>query len=193
MDTPAGATIPAMSTALQAVTAEELAKLPDDGHRYELVRGELRMMAPAGSEHGRVAVKLTWRLAEYVETHDLGVVFAAETGFKIGSNPDTVRAPDVAFVRRERIDQIGVPDGFWPGAPDLAVEVVSPNDTFSEVEEKVADWLAAGTRMVVVLNPRNRTASVYQGATVARLGEADALYGHDVVPGWSVALKDIFA
>jgi hypothetical protein len=84
-------------------------------------------MAPAGSMHGDAAMRLGWRLAHHVETNSLGVVFAAETGFKLSSNPDTVRAPDVAFIARERAERIGIPEGDWPGAPDLAVEVVSPS------------------------------------------------------------------
>nr|MBA3793793.1 Uma2 family endonuclease [Rubrobacter sp.] len=142
------------------VTAEELLRIPDDGLRRELVRGEVRTMAPAGNVHGRIAIDVSTSLDQYVRAHDLGVVFAAETGFKIAGNPDTVRAPDAAFVRRERVEAVGEVEGYWPEAPDLAVEVVSPNDLFAEVEEKVADWLAAGTRVILVVNPRARTAVV---------------------------------
>jgi Uma2 family endonuclease len=181
-----------MSTVTDLVTADELLHRRDDGFRYELVRGELRKMAPAGGPHGKVANQANWRLMNHVEAHQLGVVFAAETGFRIGTKPDTVRAPDVAFVTRARIEQIGIPEGFWPGAPDLAVEVVSPSDTFSEVEEKVLDWLDAGCRMVIVLDPRKRTASVYRGPNAKLLTVDDMLSGEDVVPGWSVAIRDLF-
>ncbi|HEU0201768.1 MAG TPA: Uma2 family endonuclease [Burkholderiaceae bacterium] len=185
-----------MSIATHSTTAEELMRMPDDGFRYELVQGELRKMAPAGGRHGQVAGAIGWRLAQHVEVNNLGVVFGAETGFKIATNPDTVRAPDAAFVSREWIEKFGVPKGYWPGAPDLAVEVVSPNDSYEEVEEKVLDWLNAGTRMVVVLNPAKRVVSVYR----ARLGALnatvltgnDTLSGDDVVPGWSVAVKALF-
>lgn len=182
-----------MSTTTQWMTADELLKMPDDGFRYELVKGELRKMAPAGHEHGRVAVRFTWRLAQHVETNRLGVVYAAETGFKIAADPDTVRAPDVAFVSRERLDEIKSASGFWPGAPDLAVEVVSPGDTYTEVEEKAIDWLAAGARMVLALNPRKRTVTVYRSLKdIVILHDDVALDFDDTVPGFKIAVKDIF-
>jgi Uma2 family endonuclease len=181
-----------MSVATHLTSAEELFAMPDDGYRYELVNGELRRMPPAGGPHGSAAMEIGSRLAEYVRAKKLGVVFAAETGFRLTSNPDTVRAPDAAFVSRERIERIGIPKGYWPGAPDLAVEVVSPGDTFTEVEEKVIDWLTAGTKMVIVLNPEKRTVSVYRGAIATLLLDRDTLSGEDVVPGWSVAVKDLF-
>jgi hypothetical protein len=103
--------------------------MPDDGFRYELVRGELRRMPPAGDEHGYLALEIASDLRNHVKANNLGRTDAAETGFKLASDPDTVRAPDVAFVRRERAEKVGRVTGYWPGAPDLAVEVVSPNDT----------------------------------------------------------------
>src|SRR5258706_2691268 len=119
--------------------------MPDDGWRYELVDGGLRGVSPAGQEHGRVAMNLGSRLAQFVRERALGVVFAAETGFLIRRQPDTVRAPDVAFVSSARQSAA---EGFFPGAPDLAVEVVSPSDSFVEVEEKVLEWLGAGSQAV---------------------------------------------
>src|SRR5262245_10805712 len=101
------------------ITAEELLQMPKDGYRYELVKGELRQMAPAGGEHGVIAAKLTRRLEIFVEEKGLGVVCAAETGFLIATNPDTVRGPDLAFVSKERIPESGIPKGYWPFAPDL--------------------------------------------------------------------------
>lgn len=182
-----------MAVTHKPVTAEELFRAPDDGLRRELVRGEVRTVAPAGSAHGRIAVNVTWSLTGHVKSQDLGSVFAAETGFQISSNPDTVRAPDVAFVRRERVEAAGEIEGYWPGAPDLAVEVVSPNDRFAEVEEKVADWLAAGTRMVLVVNPRGRTVTVRTSEKEARiLSEEEVLDGGDVVPGWTLPVADVF-
>ena len=175
------------------VTAEELLRIPDDGLRRELVRGEVRTMAPAGNVHGRIAINVSTPLDQYVRAHDLGVVFAAETGFKIAGNPDTVRAPDAAFVRRERVEAVGEVEGYWPEAPDLAVEVVSPNDLFTEVEEKVADWLAAGTRMILVVNPRARTVVVRLSEKEARiLSEEEVLDGGQVVPGWTLSVADVF-
>jgi Uma2 family endonuclease len=181
-----------MSAVTELVTADELLHRRDDGFRYELVRGELKKMAPAGGPHGRIANRVNWRLTNYVEANNLGVVFAAETGFRIATQPDTVRAPDVAFVSRGRIEQIGIPEGYWPGAPDLVVEVISPGDTFSEVEEKVMEWLRAGCKMVIVVDPRKRTASVYRGPNARLLTEDDTLSGEDVVPGWLVPVKELF-
>jgi Uma2 family endonuclease len=182
-----------MSTVIQPTSAEELLRIPDDGFRYELVRGELRRTALAGGLHGIVAMQATLPLAQHVEANELGVVLAAGTGFKLATNPDTVRAPDAAFISRERIEQLGIPEDYWPGAPDLAVEVVSPSDTYTEVEEKVIEWLSAGTRMVIVADPRKRTVTVYRGSKVTFLTERDVLSGEDVVPGWTVAVKDLFA
>ena len=105
-----------------------------------------------------------------------------------------MRVPDVAFVRREREDAVGIVDGYFPGPPDLAVEVISPNDRYSEVAEKVEDWLAAGTRMVVVVDSRRRVAVVHlPGREPVTLTEQDTLDGGDVVPGWSMPVADIFA
>lgn len=183
-----------MTTLEQITTAEELERIPDDGFRYELVCGELRKMTPAGNEHGRIAALLTVSLGQHVLANKLGSVYAAETGFKIAVDPDTVRAPDVAFVRQERLDAVGTVAGYWPGAPDLAIEVVSPNDIYAEVEEKVADWLDAGTLMVVVISPRQREVKVYRSRRDIRaLREDDAVEGGDVVPGWALKVAELFA
>src|SRR5262245_18302860 len=117
-----------MSTTERIYTGDDLYASPDDGARYELVRAALRKMAPAGHVHGRITINFTTPLDRHVRLHRLGAVYAAETGFKLASAPDIVRAPDVAFVRRERVEEVGDVDGYWPGAPDLAVEVVSPHD-----------------------------------------------------------------
>lgn len=182
-----------MTITQQAMTADELLQLPDDGFRYELVRGELRRMSPASQEHGRLGFNVTLPLGQYVRANNLGTMYIAETGFRIGTAPDTVRAPDVAFVRRERVEEIGNPAGYWPSAPDLAVEIVSRNDLYTEVEEKVTEWLDAGTRMVIVVNPRKRTATVHRSRTeIAILTEQDTLDGADVVPGWRLPVSELF-
>ncbi len=182
-----------MATTLQRSTASELFEMPDDGFRYELVKGELRKMSPSGSEHGATVINISVLLAQYVRSRKLGVCFGAETGFKIASDPDTVRAPDVAFIRRERIPESGIPKKFWPGAPDLAVEVLSPGDTRREVAEKVEDWLEAGARAVWVINPKRRGVSVYRPMTgVMLLSEGEELDGGDVVPGFRCKVSEIF-
>lgn len=183
-----------MATIIQSITAEDLLRMPDDGFRYELVRGELRKMSPSGHTHGKIAMRISVPLGNYVWKKKLGEIYAAETGFKLASNPDTVRAPDVAFVRQERVKKAENIQGFWPGAPDLAVEVISPGDSYSEVDEKVCEWLDAGTRMVVVVDPRNRSVTVYRSRDdITILSETDTLDGGDVVPGWNLRVKNIFS
>lgn len=182
-----------MATQLQTVTADELLAMPDDGIRRELIRGEIREMSPAGDQHGDIGMRLAWRLAQHVETNRLGNVYLAETGFRLASDPDTVRAPDVAFVSRERVERAGPIKGFRRGAPDLAVEVISPSDRFDEVEAKVFEWLDAGARMVIVVNPGPRTATVYRSRReIVVLTEQDRIDGADVVPGWNVPLAELF-
>ena len=183
-----------MAETKRIATADELLRMPDDGCRYELVRGELRRMSPAGSRHGKVAMTLGAALHQHVQEHGLGEVYAAETGFIIATGPDTVRAPDVAFVGRERLLDPEPPTGFWPGAPDLAAEVVSPSDAFTDVQRKVCAWLDAGTRTVLVVDPDERTVTVFRSRRdVDVLTEGDAIDGGDVVPGWSLPVATLFA
>lgn len=183
-----------MDVICQQVTAEELLRMPDDGFRYELVWGELRKTTPAGNIHGRIAMRVAWPLARNVEENQLGTVYATETGFKLAHDPDTVRAPGVAFIGQERLEAAGEVEGFWPGAPDLAVEVISPGDSYVEVEEKVFDWLEAGTKMVVTVNPRKRSATVYRSLTdIAVLTNSDVLEGGDIVPDFRLAVREVFA
>ena len=182
------------ATLTKPMTAAELLEMPDDGYRYELVKGELIRMAPAGYEHGVRTIELTSPLHVHVKANDLGVVCAAETGFVLSQNPDTVRAPDIAFISRERAEKVGMVKGYWVGAPDLAVEVVSPGDTKREVEKKVAEWLEAGTRMVWVVSPKLRTITVYRSLKdIVVLTIKDTLDGGDVVPGFQIKVAEIFA
>jgi Uma2 family endonuclease len=175
------------------VTADELLAMPDDGLCYELVKGELICMPPPGFVHGVRTLKLTTPLDNHVTANRLGVVCAAETGFLLAQNPDTVRAPDIAFVRRERIEKAGEVKGYWVGAPDLAVEVTSPGNTIREVEDKVAQWLEAGARMVWVVSSKLRTVTVYRSLTdIVVLTEKDTLDGGDVVPGFQIRVAEIF-
>ncbi|MFN4259273.1 MAG: Uma2 family endonuclease [Gemmataceae bacterium] len=182
-----------MSTVHQLLTADEFWHLPDDGMRHELIRGEVHTMPPSGGEHGFIGMNLAAPLTQHVKSNQLGVVLGAETGFGIARNPDTVRAPGIAFVRQERIPATGIPRSFWPGAPDLVVEVISPRDTLIAVEEKVDDWLTAGARLVWVVNPRCRTVSVYRSPTdVTILTSADELDGNHVIPGFRCRVAEIF-
>lgn len=114
-----------MATTDKLMTADELLRLPADGQRHELIRGELRTMAPSSGRHGWAGMRIGVPLGQYVDANGLGLVFLAETGFWLERDPDLVRAPDVAFVRRERVLPTGEVEGYWPGAPDLAVEVIS--------------------------------------------------------------------
>ena len=180
-------------TTAALVTADELLLMKDDGFRYELVRGELSRMSPAGHRHGRIALNLTTPLDQFVRANQLGAVYAAETGFKLAADPDVVRAPDVAFIRRDRVEAVGETGGFWPGAPDLAAEVLSPGETSGEVEDKIADWLNAGTRLVVVVDPEDQTVTLYRSHKDVRvLTIDDVLEGGEVVPDWTLPVRDIF-
>jgi len=180
-----------MTTTQHITTAEQLSRAGGLG-RCELLRGELIMMTPSGFEHGRVVARISARLTSFVERHSLGVVTGAETGFEIAHDPDTVRAPDVAFVQGERIpDQPTM--GFFQGAPDLAVEVLSPGDRASELLAKVQDWLRAGCQAVWVVDPVTQTVSIYRGRSdVVVRGVADQLTD-DVVPDFALPVAEIFA
>ncbi len=163
------------------------------GERYELIAGELITMAPAGGMHGYLAQDLTGRVQHFVQTHRLGVVVAAETGFILSRNPDTVRAPDGAFIRRERISQKGIPRGFFEEAPALVIEVVSPSDTVSEVSEKMQAWLAAGVELAWVVEPRGRTVTIYRTTgEIQVLTVKDILSGESVLPGFECRLAELF-
>jgi Uma2 family endonuclease len=180
-----------MATIENITTAEQLLAARDIG-RCELVRGELIMMSPAGSEHGWIVMNVAGPLAMFVKQHSLGRVFGAETGFRIGHDPDTVRAPDVAFVTAQRIG-VKLAPGFFPGPPDLAVEVLSPDDRAGEVLAKVQDWLDTGCRAVWVVDPRTRTVSVYRSPSeIIVLGESEPLSGGDLVPNFSLPVSECF-
>lgn len=175
------------------MTAENLWMLPDDGQRHELIRGDLTMVAPAGGGHGKTAMTVAYALMAHVKQKHLGEVLAAETGFVIERNPDTVRAPDVAFVARQHVPSGGIPVGFIPFAPDIAVEVLSPSDSQLDVEEKVEQWLNAGTAMVWVVNPRSKTITVRrQGRDPRILRGSDMLEGEEVCPGFAAKVAELF-
>lgn len=168
-------------------TAEELLRLPDEGARYELVQGELKKMSPSGADHARVSARLIASLVNHVIPHHLGEVYASEAGFIIARNPDTVRAPDAAFVREDRaIDTAG----FFVGPPDVAFEVISPNDSYSEVESKTRQWLSAGVVVVVIVDPRSRSVRIHRSTGTTTPESVIEL--EDVIPGWRAPFADIF-
>ena len=174
-------------------TAEELLRLPTDGRRMELVKGKVYELPPAGARHGSVAMNIGMLLGAHVRLNGLGRVFAAETGFTVERHPDTMRAPDAAFVSNLRLPQGELPDGFLELAPDLAVEVVSPSDSRREIQEKAEGWLLAGTHLVWVINPVTRAAMIYRSrGDVQHATEEDYLHGEDVVPGFSCRLGVLF-
>jgi len=179
-----------MATA-DLLTADDLLALNIQDKRTELVRGQLVVREPAGFRHGAIAAELTARLADFVRARALGVVVAAETGFKLSSNPDTVRAPDIGFISMARVPS-PLPRGYASLAPDLAVEVLSPDDRPGDVLAKVSDWLSAGSRLVWVVDPDRRVARLYRADGSESLVLADgALEGEDVLPGFTCRLDTL--
>ena len=171
-------------------TDEELMRLPEDGRKYELVNGKLAV-SPAGGRHGRVIVRLTARLGTFVEKHSLGEVFDSSTGFRMPSG--NVRVPDVSFVATARLPEGGVPEGFLYVAPDLAVEVLSPDDRPRPIMDKVGEYLAVGVRLVWVIDPERANAVAYRSlTTVIEIAADGSLEGEDVVPGFSCPLSSLF-
>jgi Uma2 family endonuclease len=178
-----------------ATTADELLKLPTgEGECYELIEGELQVMTPAGAEHGRVAATAALLLGMHVHATKSGVIFGAETGFILASDPDTVRAPDAAYVSNAHADAVGRTPKFWPRAPDFAVEIVSPDDSRRYVRSKALSWLDADVNAVLVLDPPSRSATVYRASDDARAyADGEDIDLSDAVPGWVVAVSDFFA
>jgi Uma2 family endonuclease len=182
-----------MATQLRTMTADELLAMPEDGMRRELVAGELREMTPVGRKHARLARNILRSLDAHVFARRLGEVYP-ELGYVLETEPDTVRAPDVSFVRADRVDAGGAEEGFYRGVPDLAIEVISPNDRYSEVNAKVDEYLESGTPMVIVVDPPRETVTIYRSRNKPTvLSEDDVLDGADVVPGWKLPVRDIFA
>ncbi len=181
------------NAATQVVTAAELLRSPRDGYRYELIEGALRMMSPAGGRHGRLTNHLAWLLNSHVMPKRLGVVFAAETGFRITSNPDTVLAPDVAFVNQERYAQVEDELGYLPLAPDLVAEVLSPSDRFSRVEAKALAWLDAGCKLVLIVDPDEEMIHCYRSRSKIQIFEkAELVDCTDAVAGWTLSVTELF-
>lgn len=173
----------------KVLTGEELLRMPENGLRYELVRGELVELSPPSGGHGKRQVRIAQLLANYVDEYNLGTV-ATESGFYIQRDPDTVRGPDVLFFSKDRLDPDVDVEGYYELPPDLAVEIVSPGDTYTEVAERVDEYKRAGVKQIWVVDNRRRTVTIHpEGRT---LGEADTLSGADVLPGFSIPVSRIF-
>lgn len=175
------------------VTADELLRMPDDGKRYELIEGELIEMAPAGLRHGEIAATVALLIGQHVRHNDLGSIFVADPGFFLQHDPDTVRAPDVAFIAKNRLSPEGAPAGFSDTIPDLVVEVVSPSDRAGQVQEKIEQWIEHGVKLVWLVYPECRSITVYRSLSdVHVLHEGDTLTGGPVLPGFSCTVAEIF-
>jgi Uma2 family endonuclease len=174
------------------MTAEEFIQLPDDGRVLELIDGiVVEVEPPPGVQHEYVTMRVGRLLGAHVEEHGLGAVVGGP-GFLLARGPDEVRAPDVAFIAGDRADQVAHTPGYWPGAPDLVVEILSPSNTLAELEEKAAKWLVAGARAVVLLAPLARTATVVRpAAEPLRLGDDDHVDINDIVAGWRPRVRDL--
>jgi Uma2 family endonuclease len=176
----------------EIVTAEQLERVEIPGKSTELVRGRLVVLEPPGTYHGKLAGRLIVRVGAFVEAHRLGEVFGQDTGFKIASTPDTVRAPDLAFLGHERLARV-VSRGYAAVAPDLVAEIQSPDDRPGEVRAKIGEWLNAGVRLVWELDPDRRTARVHRPDGSESLVDADGvLEGETVLPGFRTDLKDLY-
>lgn len=178
---------------VEPLTLEEFQRLPEeDEHRVELVRGRIVREPRPGARHGWLAGRIYVILEAYGRETGFGMA-AIETGFLLAEDPPTVRGPDVAFIAEERLPAEGIPVGFWPLAPDLAVEVVSPSNSAAEIQEKVLDYLAVGTRLVWVVDPDTGSVTVYRSRDDVRVRtKGDALDGGDVLPGFRLEVTDLF-
>ncbi len=183
-----------MTIQTRLLTADDLWNMPDNGAGYELLRGELIPMPPSGQEHSNISVNLVVPLGAFVKAHRLGKITGADGGYLLHQNPDSVRAPDIGFVQTSRLLQGKATKKYFDGAPDLAVEVISPNDVYDTVDEKVREFLDAGTRLVWVINPRRQTVTIFRADnTITALRDNDSLSGEDVLPGFSILIAELFA
>lgn len=174
-------------------SAEQMFSVAHHGSRLELIRGGVHVMSPEGSDHGWIASRILVRLGSHVESRNLGKTFAAETGFLIEVDPDTVRAPDAAFVSHEKLAAAPPSSTYLPLAPELVVEVVSPNDSSTYVEAKAEQWLEAGSRIVLVADPGNQTLRVYRNkAQIEVLHSGEVFRSGDVCGEWTLAVDEVF-
>jgi Uma2 family endonuclease len=179
-----------MATRTKLLAAEEFWELPSS-RWSELIDGVVVETSPPGGEHGRTQAK-TGHVLFRAEESGVGYVIGA-IGFILRRNPDLVRAPDVGFVRREHVPSTGFPKAFWEGAPDLAVEVVSPGDRPGEIQTKIREWLEAGSRQVWCVYPDTHTVQVVRSLQDrVTLKADDTLDGGDAVPGFSCRVSELF-
>ena len=175
------------------LSTAEFEKMPEeDAYRIELVRGRLVREPRPASLHGAVSARLATRLQQFIEVRGRGVVLV-DAGVVTARDPDTVRGPDIAYYSSERIPDKGFATSFW-GPPDLAVEILSPSNGAAAMREKIAEYLEAGVRCVWVVDPRARSVSVHRpGDGVRTVREPDGLEGDEVLPGFRLSLRTIFA
>lgn len=174
-------------------TDEEFMALPDDGHHYEIINGELINMGNSGALHGYVCSTLMILLGGYVRQHNLGAMLDSSTAFKMKNG--NKRSPDIAFFAKERLQGMAVlPSGYLEGAPDLAVEVLSPGNTVEEIDDKLTEYFENGSRLVWLIHPTQHYVLVYRSAQEPDrlLKEKDSLDGEEVIPGFTLAIADLF-
>lgn len=174
-------------------TDAEFMALNQDGHRYEIVNGELIDMGNSGAKHGYVAIVLSAALFNHVSKEKLGAMFDSSTAFKMKSG--NKRSPDISFVAKERLQGLEeLPDGFLEGAPHLAIEILSPGNTVEEIDNKIVEYFDNGSRLVWVINPKQKYVLVYKSSQEPDrlLKSTDSLDGEDVVPGFSIPIADLF-
>ena len=184
LDSPAQAATKPIS---RQTTADELLSMGEG--RRELIHGEVIEMSPTSMEHAYAEQKIGRYIDTFVEANGLGEVYTGDAGFLLATDPDLVRAPDVAFIQRKRVVRI---HAYYPGPPDLAVEVVSPGDSYTEVREKVEMWLAHGTVEVWIADPRRQTVQIFKEGNEITLNKRDAIDGGDLLPGFHLPLEKIF-
>jgi len=183
-----------MTTAKNLLTADDLMAMPDDGKRYELIRGELIAMPLISHNPGRIAARFGRRIGNFAEEHDLGHGVGADAGIHIERDPDTVRAPDYGFISYERMAEPPPSRGYADVIPDLVLEVVSPNDRQPDVDAKTQMWLEAGVRLVLVAYPETQEVYAHHDdGSVARYSIGDTVLGDPVLPGFACPVADIFA
>jgi len=179
------------STAL--MTAEELMNLPDDDLRHELINGELVTVPLPKAPHARAATRLGAPLVQFVEDHDLGEVYIGDVGYQLTWNPDTALGPDVSFMSKQRLKEMGEVEGYWQGPPDLAVEVLSAGDRRGKVNKEISLWLGSGTKQVWIVDPKHRTVMIYRSESdTTTFSGSDYLESQDLFPGFRLSLDRIF-